>query len=107
MCLMRRIFYNPEPIRFSRDNEVTCLMAGSTVNQEDMPFLVRSTVMVLNKMVQPNHTNALICVPSWGYRHKLMPCHILMEPRFHNQYARHNNQRGYRRAVCRDALHHS
>jgi hypothetical protein len=66
--------------------------------------LVRSTVVVLDKMVQLNHTDALICVSRWGDSNNLMPSYILIKPRHYNHYSRHDNYRWYCFTIYRYTL---
>ena len=75
-------------IHFCLKDKVVSIVARCTIDQEDMPRLVRSAVVVLDKMIQPNHTDTLISVSRWGDSNNLMPSHILMKPRHYNHYSR-------------------
>lgn len=59
----------PDPIYLRRNNEFRCFIIGSTVDQEDMPFLIKAAIIILDKTVQPSHTDTLVGIATLGYYH--------------------------------------
>ena len=88
---MRRELNHLNLIHFCLKNEVVCFIARSTINKEDMLRLAGSAIVVLNKMVQLNHTDSLICVFRRGDSNNLMPSYIFMKLKDHNYYSKYNN----------------
>jgi hypothetical protein len=82
---------------------------NSSIDQENIliAVLVCCIIIILDKMVQPSYTYALICVSRFADYNKLVSSHIIIEPRCYYPDTRYNNNRGNSIPVCRDIFYYS
>jgi hypothetical protein len=82
-------------------------MISSSIDQKNILFLIRAIIVIFDKMTQPNHTNPFISISRFRDSYKLMAGYIIIKPRNHNYYSRHNNYWWNNSPISRNTLYNN